>query len=811
MTFNLSPQGRSKRKLYQVKHSGTATDTKIDSIVNLDDAIASMCSTTELLSRILQEIQNTTFADLVNLFLYDENTLKFTPALLDHNSDWSETQEYQSLLQVAKNSGVAMLKKGSSLKKYRGLPESTYAIMLEPLCYGESFSCIVELVFLEKKNINGPYADVQTKMRSSNIKIYLNYITLLLGRSAFDQLADNISFRLSSMQEVVQKMSVTQDIGQLLSEIVRLATVCLYANLAWIGLKREDSVVIKPDAYCGIDGEYLNKIILTYDDTLYGNGPSGKAIKTKEMQIVRDTQKDPGFEPWKKEARKCGYRSIIASPLIYRGEVLGVIVVYSNRIDAFTSADVDILRTFAGHAAIAICQSRLFEQKEKSLAQLKKLNEAVNSQNEILKWAISSQNKLTEMVLKGENKNTIAQSLAEMVGNPVAVEDRFSDFVAWASPNDRLINLDELLQGQIGRIAGMSELRQEVQILTEKRCPVYIPKNKTNQLSFSRLVAPILVENELWGFLSIIEKGRKIEETDYMIIDKASMVLAMSLLTEKTAFSVEQNVKGEWLRDLVTNLVPDDVITKRVAYLNYDLSMSSYLILVDVEGVPMKELQNNLDYAIKAKITDVIKRVVNSIYSSSLIIVEEKLATILIPAVRSKHQMGDFQNDLNLASRIQEELRSYFPNCPFSVGLGGEYNSVKDLRRVYQEANDALEIINSLNRQGDIVSLDDLGMYTILFKCKDRELLKQFYRRLIGRLEDYEERSGTPLLDTLALFLKYKGCSQNVARDLFIHPNTLTYRIRRIEEILQAKLKDFEFCCQLQLALKARDLVVNAE
>lgn len=772
-------------------------------MLNLDEAIASMNTTTELLSRILNEIQNKTCADFVNLYLYNTKTHKFTPALLDHNSDWSKTKEYQSLLNGVKRPGVTVFKKGASLQKYLGMPERTYAILLEPVFYGKKFTSIVELVFLEKENSKG--------LDANNFRIYLNYIALILGCGVSERVAEELSFRLSSMQDVVQKMSVTQDVGHLLNEIVRFAAVCLDASLAWIGLKKEDTVVIKPEASCGIDQEYIEKIILTCDDTLYGNGPAGKAIKTRTMQLVKDTQKDPEFDPWKEQALQRGYRSIIASPLIYRGEVLGVIVVYSKRVDAFNTADIDIMRTFASHAAIAISQSKLFEQKEISLAQLKKLNEAIHSQNEILKWAISNQNKLTEMVLKGENINSIAQSLAEMVSNPVAVEDRFSDFVAWASPNDKLINLEELIQGQISRIAGMPELRHEARILTEKRCPVYIPKNKINHLNFSRLVAPILVENELWGFLSIIEQGRKIEETDYMIIDKASMVLSISLHTEKTAFSVEQNVKGEWLRDLVTNSVPDEVISKRVAYLNYDLSMASYLILVDVEGVLTNEFEPNLAYAIKSKITDVVKRVVNSIYSSNLIIVEEKLATILIPAVRSKHLKEDSQNALNVARRIQQELKAYFPNCPFSIGLGGEYRSVKDLRRVYQEACDALEIINCLNRQGDIVSLNDLGMYTILFNCKDTQLLKQFYRRLIGKLEDYEVRSGTPLIDTLTFFLKYKGRSQKIARDMFIHPNTLTYRLRRIEEILQVDLKDFEFCCQLQLALKARDLVANAE
>jgi putative nucleotidyltransferase with HDIG domain len=77
--------------------------------------------------------------------------------------------------------------------------------------------------------------------------------------------------------------------------------------------------------------------------------------------------------PWRKEALKRGYLSIISLPIIHEGTVIGVLDVYSDKKDAFNKEDVEFLRELTGDIAIGIKSIRLEEALKKSNEQLKKM------------------------------------------------------------------------------------------------------------------------------------------------------------------------------------------------------------------------------------------------------------------------------------------------------------------------------------------------------------------------------------------------------------------------------------------------------
>ncbi|KRE71654.1 hypothetical protein ASG77_11590 [Arthrobacter sp. Soil762] len=72
-------------------------------------------------------------------------------------------------------------------------------------------------------------------------------------------------------------------------------------------------------------------------------------------------------------------------------------------------------------------------------------------------------------------------------------------------------------------------------------------------------------------------------------------------------------------------------------------------------------------------------------------------------------------------------------------------------------------------------------------------------RRLLGPLMS---DGGTALRETLEVYLRHSGNTSETCGELFIHRNTLTYRLRQIEEVLQLDLDDGEVRATCLLALK---------
>ncbi|MEF8867717.1 MAG: GAF domain-containing protein [Haloarculaceae archaeon] len=118
-------------------------------------------------------------------------------------------------------------------------------------------------------------------------------------------------------------------------------------RFAWIGEPDPESGEIVPRVSAG-DGEgYLEEVTIYHDDRPRGWGPAGMAVRTREVQLVRNVPEDPSFEPWRDAAAAYGYRSVVVLPLI-RGDLLhGVLAIYADHPDAFTGVERNVLAELA--------------------------------------------------------------------------------------------------------------------------------------------------------------------------------------------------------------------------------------------------------------------------------------------------------------------------------------------------------------------------------------------------------------------------------------------------------------------------------
>jgi len=88
--------------------------------------------------------------------------------------------------------------------------------------------------------------------------------------------------------------------------------------LAWVGFKKEGSFDILPFVQCGERADYLAAVNITWDDSPFGSGPTGIAVKTVNLTLFKRWFQDPRYGPWKKEALKHGFKASAAFPLIIR-------------------------------------------------------------------------------------------------------------------------------------------------------------------------------------------------------------------------------------------------------------------------------------------------------------------------------------------------------------------------------------------------------------------------------------------------------------------------------------------------------------
>ncbi len=153
---------------------------------------------------------------------------------------------------------------------------------------------------------------------------------------------------------------------QKIIEAICAAALEMGHKMCWVGLAQPDYTV-KPVAFKGVEAGYLNSIRVRWDDSPEGNGPVGRAIRLGKPVTIADTETDPTFEPWKEQARKCGYRSVFAVPLKHGGKNLGAIAVYSQYPYDYTAEDLRLLETLAQQASIAFERAQQSEELQRTL------------------------------------------------------------------------------------------------------------------------------------------------------------------------------------------------------------------------------------------------------------------------------------------------------------------------------------------------------------------------------------------------------------------------------------------------------------
>ncbi len=181
---------------------------------------------------------------------------------------------------------------------------------------------------------------------------------------------------LNMLRDCNQSLVRVNNEQEMLNELCRIIVSYGGYRLAWIGLKEQDQAKsVRPVAYHGQEGGYLESIDITWADMEKGHGPTGKAIRTGKPSFAMDIMTDPDFAPWREEALKRGYFSSGAFPLVCKGNVIGALNVFSEDRYPFDESEIQLLTELAGDVAFGIESLRVQKELERSEAKYTDLYE----------------------------------------------------------------------------------------------------------------------------------------------------------------------------------------------------------------------------------------------------------------------------------------------------------------------------------------------------------------------------------------------------------------------------------------------------
>jgi purine catabolism regulator len=417
---------------------------------------------------------------------------------------------------------------------------------------------------------------------------------------------------------------------------------------------------------------------------------------------------------------------------------------------------------------------------------VKSINERISQQNmATVTRALDIQQVLTQIVLEGGGLKELAKELAGLIRQSISIENE--RFEAFASENIAAVDEARRYTLRHGRTNPLLvQALEERNILPEIRRtlrPVFIPQMPDVGLEMERILAPIVVHGEIYGYVWVIADDRPLTELDQMAIQSAATIAALMMLHQEAVQNAETSLKGNLLSRLIQGEAGREaVLNDQALRYGIDLRMPFGMLLIEQPNSSSGRLAQ-------------LYRRVNSLAALNNwpVVVGQFAGQVVLLA-----QVGSGRDALDLRA-LADQIYAEFSAEKIRIGLSGTHRGADCVGTAHQECHDVLHIQRRLKSRAPCVSFEDLGYLHTLHLAGANSLNSNPYVPGVRKLLQEQH---TELFNTLEAYLDSGGNSVQTAKALHIHRSTLNYRLQRIEEISAYKLDNSITRTNLQVVLK---------
>lgn len=400
-----------------------------------------------------------------------------------------------------------------------------------------------------------------------------------------------------------------------------------------------------------------------------------------------------------------------------------------------------------------------------------------------------------KVALEGGGFAAIVQSLNSLIHNPVAICDAEGKMLAWF-PKDSC----HWSSVDVGSVV-LNEM--DIQFLSN----VYNYVRRSLQLEIGDcLIFPIRIETGIYGYLLVKEVNGLCNELNLIALENASTMAALEAAKCSAIAEVENHLRNDFFNDLISgNLVSEEVTKMRALTLGWDFAVPAVIIVADIDGFgAVLESKLSEDYAmtVKSKMLAAIQKTIAS-FSQSFMAVgrsDSCIAIVSLPSLKHCNNKKSKQLD-SLLKDLQSILRKELDDVTVSIAVSDPFYSLLDISSSYKQACELMKISRKVFGPGHLATKDKLEIYSLFYRCGPKEELYAFCEKMLRALIEYDNEKGADLVHTLRCYLENEASIRLAAQSLFIHENTLRYRLGIIEKITGLNLRKARDRFRLSIAL----------
>ncbi len=268
---------------------------------------------------------------------------------------------------------------------------------------------------------------------------------------------------------------------------------------------------------------------------------------------------------------------------------------------------------------------------------------------------------------------------------------------------------------------------------------------------------------------------------------KMSEILAISLGNIKTLYD-EKYDKISFIKNIILdNILPSDIYLKSNE-LHFNEEFRA-VIVVKFQGTPAVNPYEAVQNLIKNKNKDFVI----GVSEQDIVVVKEVASTTTADDLEAYAK--------ELISTLSKEY-----SVKLLVGISSIVENLKDLARAYKEARISLEVGKVFDIEKPIMSYENLGIGRLIYQLPTtlcEIFLGEVFKK--GSLESLDRET----LMTVQSFFENNLNVSETSRKLFVHRNTLVYRLEKIRKLTGLDLREFDHAVTFKVALMVKKYLTS--
>ncbi|MBT2682226.1 PucR family transcriptional regulator [Bacillus sp. ISL-37] len=398
------------------------------------------------------------------------------------------------------------------------------------------------------------------------------------------------------------------------------------------------------------------------------------------------------------------------------------------------------------YTIIEIYNSMVNKREKEQAAKLYKLNE-----------------KLMEIVLLEKDLNSIVKVIGDHINNVVCVLDPYFELIAyWKAEGQTRKDIKRLIDSVINQ-----HKENLLKVRFTNRDTTIILNNEIS-LSGEFKVFPLFSKQNFMGYI-LISQNEITDKYSEDVIKNGIRALSLAAHNKNTMLDFQKNKDFKLF---------ESIFNKE----SVDISHSDfYMDLKKVKSV--FQVQVSSPEAINSLLQMFSELLLGDEVNSRIWIYDRKIVGVINTSIDEE--------------KITSLLKT-FPDLRIGVSLLEGIQNVKDIKTMYDQSSIALA--HSKFHNVPIIFWHTLGIEKVSYSILSHQLYENFDEEVLGPLISFDKEKNANLTDTLYVYLKHFFNLQKSSTELFIHPNTVKYRLQKINELLGMELHDSSNYSMLMMA-----------